>query len=139
MRITNKFTIAIHALIALDHFKAEAPLSSEWLANSINTNPVTVRSVLSRLKTAGIVETRRGVRGATLTRPLAEITFFDVFTALDCMDAHGLYSPNQEPNLACPVGSHIHTTLGEQFQKVEAALEASMREITLTDVARGLS
>lgn len=139
MRITNKFTIAVHALIALDYFKDQAPLSSEWLGDTINTNPVTVRTVLSRLKAAGIVETRRGVRGATLTRPLDAITFFDIFDALDCMDAQGLYSPNQEPNLECPVGTHIHITLGEQFQKVQAALAASMRQITLADVARGLS
>lgn len=138
MRITNKFTIAVHALIALDHFKDEAPLSSEWLADSINTNPVTVRTVLSRLKAAGIVETRKGVRGAALTRPLEDITFFDVFDALDCMDAQGLYSPNQHPNLDCPVGIHIHTSLGAHFEPVQAALEDAMRGITLADVARGM-
>lgn len=50
----------------------------------IGTNPVIIRKLLQQLKAAGLVEVSRGTGGVTITKPLEEITFLDVYRAVEC-------------------------------------------------------
>ncbi|WP_040198326.1 RrF2 family transcriptional regulator [Candidatus Soleaferrea massiliensis] len=59
--MTGEFTIAVHALVFLNH-KAKS-LSSEELAKNICTNPARVRKVMAKLKKAGLIETKEGADG----------------------------------------------------------------------------
>ena len=59
--MTGEFTIAVHALVFLDHKKET--LSSEELAANICTNPVRVRKVIARLKKYNLLDTKEGLRG----------------------------------------------------------------------------
>ena len=74
MQIGSKFTIGVHILIAIDYFKGADRVNSEFLAGSIGVNPVIVRTVISQLREAGIVQTQRGSSGAALARGLDTIT-----------------------------------------------------------------
>ena len=57
--VTNSsFSIAVHALVYLNHM--EKVLSSEELVQNICTNPVLIRKVMSKLKKAGLVDTKGG-------------------------------------------------------------------------------
>ena len=55
MQISSRFTIAVHIFACIDTFKEEFKLTSEFLAASINVNPVIIRKILSQLKAAGPV------------------------------------------------------------------------------------
>ena len=55
------FTIAVHALVYLNH--RQATLSSEELSENICTNPARVRKVMAMLHRAGLVEVRPGKHG----------------------------------------------------------------------------
>ena len=59
--MTGEFGVAIHALVFLNH-RAQN-LSSEEISSNICTNPARVRKVLSKLKKAGLVETKEGIDG----------------------------------------------------------------------------
>ena len=59
--MTGEYTIAVHALVYLNHMGTM--LSSEKMASNICTNPARVRKVLAKLKRAGLVETREGSEG----------------------------------------------------------------------------
>lgn len=59
--MNSDFCVAVHGLVYLNH-KA-CVLSSEELADNICTNPVRVRKIMSKLKKAGLVETREGNEG----------------------------------------------------------------------------
>ena len=59
--MTSEFTIAVHALVYLNH-KAQL-LSSEALAKNICTNPARVRKIMTKLKKAGFVSTKEGAEG----------------------------------------------------------------------------
>ena len=50
MQISSRFTIAVHIFACIDTFKEEFKLTSEFLAASINVNPVIIRKILSQLK-----------------------------------------------------------------------------------------
>ena len=79
MQISSRFTIALHIFACVDTFQDKYKVTSDFLAASINTNPVIIRKILSQLKNAGLINVARGTGGITLTRPLVDITFFDVY------------------------------------------------------------
>ena len=83
MQISSRFTMAIHMFACIDTFN-EMKMTSDFMAGSIGTNPVIIRKLLGQLKAAGLVEVARGTGGVTITKPLDEITFLDVYKALEC-------------------------------------------------------
>ena len=69
-------------LTCMETFKEDYKITSDFLASSINVNPVIIRRILSQLKEAGIIEVKRGTGGAMITKPLQDITFLDVYYAV---------------------------------------------------------
>jgi len=70
MTISSRFSVAIHILSLLEISKDEI-CTSEYIAGSVNTNPVVIRRIMGMLSKAGLVEVRTGVAGAKLSRQLA--------------------------------------------------------------------
>ena len=135
MQITSRFTIAVHILTAIDYFKDMDRVNSDFLAGSVGVNPVVVRTVISKLREAGILNTQRGSSGAELARPLNEITFYDVYKAVDSVnEEEGLFHFHEQPNPDCPVGRNIHTAMDGRLASVQAAMEDEMRRIPVADV-----
>ena len=135
MQITSRFTIAVHLLVAIDYFKDMDRVNSEFLAESTGVNPVIVRTVISRLREAGILNTQRGSSGADLTRPLSEITFYDIYRAVDSVDEQeGLFHFHEQPHPDCPVGGTIHIALDGKLDAVQQSMEEKMKTITVQDV-----
>ena len=80
--MTSEFTIAVHALVFLNH-KAQV-YSSEGLADNVCTNAARIRKVMAKLKKADLVKTKEGVDGGYLFhRDSREITLSMVAEALD--------------------------------------------------------
>ena len=52
MQISSKFTVALHIFTCVDAFKDEYKVTSDFLAGSINTNPVIFLMLLANLKNA---------------------------------------------------------------------------------------
>ena len=134
MQITSRFTIAVHIITCIDYFKEEQKVTSEFLAGSVGANPVIIRTVISRLKAAGIVITSQGSSGASLAKPLDQITFYDIYKVLDCIDETGLFHFHENPNASCPVGRNIHAAMDEKLAEIQTSMEAQMKQITLADV-----
>ena len=86
MQISSRFTLAIHIFACVDTFKDDYKVTSEFLAGSTNVNPVIVRKILGQLKAAGLVEVARGSGGASIAKPLNEITFRDIYRAVECVE-----------------------------------------------------
>lgn len=70
MQISSRFTIALHMFACMETFGNDYKITSDFLASSINVNPVIVRKILSQLKNAGLIEVARGTGGATTARPI---------------------------------------------------------------------
>ena len=134
MQISSRFTIAIHMLACMDVFQDEYKITSDFLANSINVNPVIIRKILSQLKDAGLIEVKRGPGGAAIAKPLDEITFFDVYQSVDCIEENTLFHFHENPNPDCPVGKNIHRVLDDKLLRIQAAMEQELKSITLADM-----
>lgn len=138
MQISSRFTIAIHMLACMDVFKDEYKITSDFLASSINVNPVIIRKILLQLKDAGLIEVKRGPGGATIAKPLDEITFFDVYRSVDCIEENTLFHFHENPSMDCPVGRNIHRVLDDKLLRIQAAMEQELKSITLADMESDL-
>ena len=134
MQITSKFTVAVHILTCIDIFGGQMRVTSDFLSGSTGVNAVIVRNVLGQLRNAGIVETRQGSGGAHLAKALDEITLYDIYKAVDCVDDEGLFHFHENPNADCPVGRNIHKAMDDRLQKAQAALENELKSTTLAQV-----
>jgi Rrf2 family protein len=134
--IATRFAVSVHLLALLAQDCGES-MSSDVLASSIGVNPVIVRTLLGKLRKAGLVKTKRGVPGATLARPLPKITLLDIFDAVGLRGE--LFSIHEQPDPKCPVGGNIQRTLERFFDSAEMALKRSLAELTVADVVNDLA
>lgn len=138
MQITSRLTIALHIFACIDTFKDDYKLTSDFLASSVNVNPVVIRRILGQLKSAGLVNVTRGSGGCEIAKPLTEITMLDVYRAVDCVESESLFHFHENPNPECPVGRNIHSILDEKLLRVQNAMEHEMQNITLAEIERDL-
>lgn len=136
MQISSRFTIAIHILTAIDTFQKEYKVTSDFLAGSINVNPVIVRRTMQSLKGAGLIEVKRGTGGMEIAKPMNEITLLDIFNAVEPLEHGQLFHFHENPNTACPVGRNIHAGLDDKLFSIQEAMEEKMKSITLEEVVR---
>lgn len=134
MQISSRFTIAVHMLVCMEAFRDEYKVTSDFLAASIQVNPVIIRRILSQLRDAGIIQVKRGTGGAFPARPLEEITFLDIYRAVECIEENTLFHFHENPNLNCPVGKNIHNILDDKLLRVQEAMERELKAITLKNV-----
>lgn len=135
MRITSRFTVAVHTLLAIHILGKERKMTSEEIAASVNVNPVVIRRTLQSLKAAGLVSVRAGSGGAVLTKAPAEISLYDVYSAMDCVEGENLFHFHDHPNPACPVGRRIHALLDGNLVRAQRAMEDELRGVSLADLA----
>ena len=135
MQISSRFTIAVHILICIETFKEDYKITSDFLASSVNVNPVVIRRLLQQLKKAGIINVKRGSGGAYIEKPLDKITLLDVYNAVECIDNGNLFHFHENPNSRCPVGRNIHSVLDRRLDSIQQAMEREMSSVTLQDIA----
>lgn len=134
MQVSTKFTIAIHVLTATAYFSRDHKVTSEFLAESVGSNPVIIRNIMGQLKKAGLIAVKRGPGGMAMTRPLDQITFLDVYRAVETHGSEALFRFHGNPNPNCPVGRNIHYALDDALESIHHNFEADLNRHTLAEV-----
>ena len=134
MQISSRFTLAVHIIACIDVFKDDYKVTSDFLAGSTNVNPVIIRKILGQLKAGGLVEVARGSGGASIAKPLDEISFLDIYHAVECVEKGELFHFHENPSADCPVGRNIHGVLDDKLIRVQKAMEDELSSITMEDV-----
>lgn len=137
MSISSRFTVGIH-ILALIEINKDGVSTSEFLAGSVNTNPVVIRKIMGMLKKAGLVEVRPGIAGAELAKELSDITLLDVYRAVNVVKEKELFSIHENPNPDCPVGRNIQSTIEPLFMIAQTALEKALGNVTIQDVVKDI-
>ncbi|MGG0178887.1 Rrf2 family transcriptional regulator [Gottfriedia acidiceleris] len=138
MKISSRFTVAVH-ILSLVTIENSALCTSEWIAGSVNTNPVVIRRVMGKLKNAGLIQVRRGTGGATLHKSLNEITLLDVYRAVEVVEEGELFQFHEKPNPNCPVGANIQAVLELILNRAQEAMEKILDEVTMEELVTVLS
>jgi DNA-binding IscR family transcriptional regulator len=129
--------MAVHILTATDHFKGQL-ITGDFLAGTIGANPVEVRRVIALLRKAGLISVRRGEGGAALTRPLSEISFYDVYEATEMTGSKDLFRIHEHPCENCELGRNITAVLSKELSQVQAQFEDSLKKISVADTEKGI-
>ena len=138
MKITSRFTVAVHTLLVIYNFSATTKVTSDFIAASVQVNPVVIRRTLLSLKAAGMVDVKAGSGGASIVKDMGDITLYDVYKAVDSMDGD-MFHFHENPNPACPVGRNIHAVLDAHLADAQAAMENELKKVTLLDLTKDLA
>lgn len=130
----SRFSITIHILTLLS-VAGEEWVSSDYLAGSININPVLVRKELGNLRKHGLIISKEGKNGGSkLAKPAEQIWLSDVYQAVRQSSLLG--QNRNRPNPACLVGRQINGHLDHLFQEAENAMIARLHQTTLADFSK---
>lgn len=132
MQFSSRLTIATHILLCIEIFKDKYKVTSNFLAGSINVNPVIIRNILGLLSSAELVEIKAGVGGAFLKKSPNEITLLDIFKAVEKKET--LFHFHENPNPNCPVGRNVHAVMDSKLDNIQNALENELSKITLSQL-----
>lgn len=129
--INTRFAVAIH-ILALTATHSREKLTSEYMASSVNTNPVVIRRISGMLKKAGLLTSTVGIPGTTLKKEPGQISLLEVYRAVQ--NHEDLFAIHEKPNLKCPVGASIQATLDDTFSSVQQAMENELAGKSLKDI-----
>ncbi len=132
MRVSAKADYAIRAAVELA-VAGEGPVKGERLAQAQEIPSNFLENILSDLRNAGIVASRRGADGGYwLARPAAEVSLADIIRAVDgpLANVRGVRSEQV-----------VYQGSAKQLRDVWVAVRASLRSVlenvTLADLAIG--
>lgn len=129
----TRFATAVHIMTLL----AKSPqewLTSEWIAGSINVNPVIVRKEISVLREAGLITSRQGKEGGSQLGRNAETIFIaEIYKAVKNTEVLG--KKNQNPNPACSVGKEINVHLNTLFEETDQLVVNFLGDKSLQEFA----
>ena len=110
-------------------------LTSEFIASSVNTNPVVIRRLLGFFRSAGIVKSKPGVGGGwSLVVAPERLTLLDILRAVEPQnEIFALH--RSEPNPECPCGLHIQSVLTEVYDKVQDGMTRQLAGITIACIS----
>lgn len=131
---SRRFAISLHILVLLSQNKGQW-MASDFIAGSININPVLVRKELSNLRKHGLIESKEGKSGGvTLLKDPETILLSDIYKIVSNKTILGnaLAAPNQK----CPVGRQINERLHDLSVEAEDILIAKLAQQTLADFAQ---
>jgi Rrf2 family protein len=136
MNISTRFTVSLHILTLLASTPGEA-LTSEYIAGSVNTNPVVVRRLLGMLRKVGIVSSQPGNGGGwELAKNPSELTLRDVRRAVNEGSPFSMH--NQPPNPKCPVGKNIQQALGPVYDRAERVMEDELSHTNIQSLLQSV-
>jgi DNA-binding IscR family transcriptional regulator len=140
MNTSSRFVVAVHILVAMTLAQALRKLdclTSDFLGASVNTNPVVIRRIISRLRKAGLVDSQPGAGGGSmLARDPEHLTLQEVYEAVEAGDLFHLHY--SEPNPYCPIGANIQTALKGTLEAAETSMLQSLAQTTVASIAEKL-
>ena len=135
MSESQRFPVAVHALVYLAHKDARTPdraVSSAALAASMPTNPVVVRRVTAMLGRAGLIGARAGAGGGAWLKHAPETIRLDAVLRAVGGCAHlGCPPPGAK---GCPVGEKIPRVVSAAIKAADDAAAERLSRITVADL-----
>lgn len=128
MRRDSRLSGVLHVLLHMAEH--EGPITSEVLAQAMQTNPVVIRRIMGGLREQGYVHSEKGHGGGwSLSRDLEAITLRDIYDALGRPSLLAIGNRSEAPS--CLVEQAVNAALGTAFRDAEALLLSRLGNVTL--------
>jgi Rrf2 family protein len=115
--MNGRFQIAVHIMTLL-YAAGNDLLSSDYIAGSVNINPVLIRKELSNLIKQGLVSSKEGKSGGYfLAKPAEQVSLADILNAVKTDPVLG--KARNKPNPNCDIGREIDGQLSNLEREIE--------------------
>ena len=131
MKYPTRLSDAVH-ILAFIALYPDCDLTSNKLAESIQTNPAYVRQLMSALRKGGLLVSVKGHPRPALAREPEKITLLDAYRAVE--GNKPLLHQDIHTNPDCGVGVNIQLALRDCYDLVQARAAETMRSITLQEI-----
>ncbi len=132
--MTGEFTIAVHALVYLNH--KQTTLSSELLAQNVCTNPARIRKVMAKLKKAGLVVTKEGAEGGYLfDRDPKSVDLRQISDAVEAKLVSASWRSGNK-DMICLVASGMADIMDGICAQLDTLCREKLEHITIADIDR---
>ena len=132
--MNSRFAVSVHILTVLAS-KTGQLLTSEVIAEQVNTNPAVVRRLVGALQKAGLVGSKLGPGGGlSLARAASAISLDSVYCAVKEEGTNLLVPEKTVSSPSCDFARGIMVSLEGTCTKAEQALQAELRQTTIADV-----
>jgi len=129
--MTGSFQIAVH-IFTLLHAAGNEFISSDYIAGSVNINPVLIRKELSHLRSLGLIASKEGKSGGySLGKSADLINMADIYEAVMINPVLG--KARNMPNPKCPIGRQINGHLTDMDADITRIITDNLRKQTLAD------
>lgn len=137
MLSSSRFIVAVHAMSVLARFQGKGPVCSALVAQSVHTNPVVIRRLMTELEKAHLVRSVAGRSGGfELNRDPSAITLADVYFAVEDESVFRMHKTDPLSN--CPVAAQLGKILSVPLKAAECALHTSLARTSIRDVATAI-
>lgn len=136
VRGNTQFPVATHILAVVgmsEHYNNHMPTSAE-IADSVNTNPVVIRRIITLLKKSGFVTVRAGVGGVGLLKSPKDISLLDIYKGIQTNENSSLFDYHVNTKATCPIGATINSVLSSKLDVAQKKLEDELALYSLYGV-----
>ena len=134
MRVSTRFPIAVHVLLAIAAFQDKHKVTSDLLAESTGVNAVIIRNIFSKLKKANLIHVAPGPSGAKLVMNPENISLYDIYIAVEDDSSANVLGMHQKISNHCPVGRNIASLLTGHFLTAVTAMNNELSSVSLLDL-----
>ena len=131
MKYPTRLSDAVH-ILAFIALYPDCDLTSNKLAESVQTNPAYVRQLMSALRKGGLLVSVKGHPRPALAREPEKITLLDAYRAVE--GDKPLLHQDIHTNPACGVGVNIQLVIRDCYDLVQQQAEKAMEAITLQEI-----
>lgn len=132
--LDQRFAASVHIMLLMAYRQGEL-LTSDYLAQSLRTNPTVVRRLLAKLVEANLLDSFKGKSGGVrLVRSAKEISLKDIYQAVSNKTL--IHCSDKDPQEVCAVSCAFKKI----FAGISAGLEDSsmeyLQQIKLSELSR---
>ncbi len=136
MNTSSRFAVAVHTLAYLAASDGQS-VTSEMVAESVNTNAVVIRRILGSLREANLVASQSGSGGGwTLRKKPEQISLRDIYCVVEEEPLFAMH--HRPPNQHCDIGRNMQRVLEGFFTDAQTAMEERLAKVSLAQVMRAV-
>jgi Rrf2 family protein len=138
MLSSSRFAVAVHVLGLLLHYGKKGPVCSAVIAQSVDTNPVVIRRLMSQLESHGLVTSSTGRSGGfLLARHADQINLAEIYQAVEDEQFFRVHKSGIDSD--CPLASGIMKQLMPKLAIASQAMTKSLGETRLSELIPQIS
>jgi len=92
MKISNRLSTAVHIIVVIALMSESQKITSAYLSECINVNPVIIRKILGQLKKAKLIDVKSGKGGAMLLKSPEELSLIEIYQAVEVVEEVALFN-----------------------------------------------